>query len=82
MSSPRSLISDKVRCFSQSERLLYGNFIIILSRACNDSSATESCLTILDSAALQIKIKEALHIKWENPIFSQQLRYLDLSLSF
>ena len=42
------------------------------------------CFTILDSAAskFQIKIKEALHIKWENPILNQQLRHLDLSLSF
>ena len=49
------------------------------SRACN----TE-CFTILDSAAskFQIKIKEALHIKWKNPILNQQLRHLDLSLSF
>ena len=53
------------------------------SRACHDSCATE-CFTILDSAAskFQIKIKEALHIKWENPILNQQLRHLDLSLSF
>ena len=42
------------------------------SRACHDSCATE-CFTILDSAAskFQIKIKEALHIKWENPILNQ-----------
>ena len=34
--------------------------------ACRDPCATE-CLAILDSTAskLQIKIKEALHIKWE-----------------
>ena len=53
------------------------------SRACHDSCNTE-CFTILDSAAskFQIKIKEALHIKWENPILNQQLRHLDLSLSF
>ena len=53
------------------------------SRACHDSCNTEG-FTILDSAAskFQIKIKEALHIKWENPILNQQLRHLDLSLSF
>ena len=53
------------------------------SRACHDSCNTE-CFTILDSAAskFQIKIKEALHIKWENPILNQQLRHLDFSLSF
>ena len=27
-SSTRALLSDKARCFSQSERALYGNFII------------------------------------------------------
>ena len=53
------------------------------SRACHDSCDTE-CFTILDSAAskFKIKIKEALHIKWEHPILNQQLRHLDLSLSF
>ena len=51
-------------------------------RAGHDSCATE-CLAILDSAAskFQIKIKEALHIKWENPILDQRLNHLDLSLS-
>ena len=55
------------------------------SWACHDScTCTTECFTILDSAALkfQIKIKEALHIKWENPILNQQLKHLDLSLSF
>ena len=51
--------------------------------SCHDSCATE-CFTILDSAAskFQIKIKEALHIKWENSILNQQLKHLDLSPSF
>ena len=32
-------------------------------------SCTAECFTVLDSAILkfQIKIKEAMHIKWENP---------------
>ena len=53
------------------------------SRACHDSCNTEY-FTILYSATLkfQIKIKEALHIKRENPILNQQLRHLDLSLPF
>ena len=53
------------------------------SRACHDSCDTE-CFTILDSAdsKFKIKIKEALHIKWESPILNQQFRHLDLSLSF
>ena len=44
--------------------------------ACRDSCNTE-CFTILDSAAskFQIKMKEALHIKWDNPILNQQLRH-------
>ena len=39
---------------------------------------------ILDSAtsSLQVKIKDALYIKWEIPTLNQQLRHLDLSLSF
>ena len=53
------------------------------SRACHDSCATE-CFTTSDSATskFQIKIKEALHIKWENPILNLQLKLLDLPLSF
>ena len=53
------------------------------SGTCHDSCDTE-CFTTSDSAAskFQIQIKEALHIKWENPILNQQLRHLDLSLSF
>ena len=52
-------------------------------RACHDSCDTE-CFTILDSAAskFKIKIKEALHNKWESSILNEQLRHLDLSLSF
>lgn len=49
----------------------------------HDSSSTES-FTILDSAtsSVQVKIKEALYIKWEFPTPNQKLRHLDLSLSF
>ena len=32
LSSTRALFSDKARCFSQSERALYGNFIIIRNK--------------------------------------------------
>ena len=47
------------------------------SRACHDSCTAE-CFTILDSAVskFQIKIKEAMHIKWENPTLNQQLKHL------
>ena len=53
------------------------------SRACHDSCTAE-CFTILDSAVskFQIKIKEAMHIKWENPTLNQQLKHLELSLPF
>ena len=53
------------------------------SRACHDSCTAE-CFTILDSAVskFQIKIKEAMRIKWENPTLNQQLKHLELSLSF
>ena len=52
------------------------------SRTCRDSCSAES-FTILDSAAssFQVRIKEALYIKWEIPTLSQQLRHLDLPLS-
>ena len=33
-------------------------------------------------SSFQIKIKEALYIKWENPTLSQQIKQLDLSNSF
>ena len=47
------------------------------------SCSAESFL-ILDSAVLsfQVKIKEALYIKWGISTLNQQLRHLDLSLSF
>ena len=53
------------------------------SRACHDSCTAE-CFTILDSAVskFQIKIKEVMHIKWENPTLNQQLKHLELSLFF
>ena len=37
-------------------------------KACNDS-----CFTILDSANTYLKIKEVLHITWENPILTKQV---------
>ncbi len=51
------------------------------SRACHDSCTAER-FTILDFAAskFQIKIKEAMHIKWENRALNQQLKHLELSL--
>ena len=50
----------------------------------SSSDCDTECFTILDSAAskFQIKIKEALQIKWENPPLNKQLRHQDLSLSF
>ena len=50
------------------------------SRACHDSYNSE-CFTIC-RLKIPIKIKEALQIKRENPILNEQLRHLDLSLSF
>ena len=39
---------------------------------------------ILDYATskFQIRIEEALYIKWDNPSLNRQLKQLDLSLSF
>ena len=47
-----------------------------------DSCSAES-FKALDFAAssFQVKMKEALYIKWEIPTLNQQLRHLDLSLS-
>ena len=53
------------------------------SETCKNSCSAES-FTILDYATskFQIKIKEALYIKWDNPSLNGQLKQLDLSLSF
>ena len=53
------------------------------SETCKNSCSAES-FTILDYATskFQIKIKEALYIKWDNPSLNRQLKKLDLSLSF
>ena len=53
------------------------------SETCKNSCSAES-FTILDYATskFQIKIKEALYIKWDNPSLNRQLKQLDLSLSF
>ena len=31
---------------------------------------------------LQLMLKEAMHIKWENPTLNKQLKHADLTLSF
>ena len=51
------------------------------SETCKNSCSTES-FTILDYATskFQIKIKEALYFKWDNPSLNGQLKQLDLSL--
>ena len=53
------------------------------SEECKNSCSMES-FTILDSTAtkFEIKIKEALHINWENPSLNQQIQHVNLSLSF
>ena len=47
--------------------------------ACNDN-----CFTVLDSASTYhlLKIMEALHILWEQPILKEQAQHFDVSLSF
>ena len=46
-------------------------------------SCSGNCFTILDTASTynQLKIKEALHIMWENPILNKQVKHFDISLS-
>ena len=51
------------------------------SGTCRDPCSAES-FTILDFAAssFQVRVKEALYIRWEIPTLNQQLRHLHLSL--
>ena len=45
---------------------------------------SENCFSILDTAStsFQLKIKEALHIGWENPSLNKQVNHVNLTLSF
>ena len=47
------------------------------------SLCSEDCFKILDSAttSFQLKIKEAMHILWEQPSLNSQVKHLNLSLS-
>ena len=53
------------------------------SQACR-GLANKNCFSIVDCAPnkLQMIPKEAMHIKWENPTLSKQLKHADLTLSF
>jgi len=53
------------------------------SKACR-CLANENCFSIVDCAPnkLQLMLKEAMHIKWENPTLNKQLKHADLTLSF
>jgi len=46
--------------------------------------ANKICFSIVDCAPnkLQLLLKEAMHIKWENPTLNKQLKHADLTLSF
>ena len=48
------------------------------------SLCSEDCFQILDSAStsFQLKIKEAMHILWEQPSLNSQVKHLNLSLSY
>ena len=50
MSSTCFLISDKARCFSQSERALYGNFIIITDKSHALHSSQKQYILLLCNA--------------------------------
>ena len=45
--------------------------------------ANKNCFSIVDCAPskLQLMLKEAMHIKWENPTLNRQLKDADLTLS-
>ena len=44
----------------------------------------DNCFSILDTAStsFQLKIKEALHIGWENPSLNKQVNHVNLTFSF
>ena len=46
--------------------------------------ANKNCFSIVDCAPnkLLLMLKEATHIKWENPTLNKQLKHADLTLSF
>ena len=48
------------------------------------SLCSKDCFKILDSAStsFQFKIKEAMHILWEQPSLNSQVKHLNLSLSY
>ena len=48
------------------------------------SLCSKDCFKILDSAStsFQLKIKEAMHILWEQPSLNSQVKHLNLSLSY
>ena len=51
--------------------------------ACREA-CNENCFTVLDSAstAYKLKIKEALHMMWEEPNLNKQLNHYNISLNF
>ena len=53
------------------------------SQACR-CLANKNCFSIVDCAPnkLQLMLKEAMQIKWENPTLNKQLKHADLTLSF
>ena len=52
------------------------------SSNCREASS-DKCFEILDCAnnTIELKIKEALHIKWERPSLNQQLYHINVKLS-
>ena len=53
------------------------------SQACR-GLANKNYFSIVDCEPnkLQLMLKEAMHIKWENPTLNKQLKHADLTLSF
>ena len=53
------------------------------SQACRGLS-NKNCFSIMDCAPnkLQLMLKEAMHIKWQNPTLNKQLKHADLTLLF
>ena len=68
--------STRVREHLVSDKASHVYKHITSSQACRESCSTE-CFTILDTAAsgFQLKIKEAMYIKWKKPILNQKVKH-------
>ena len=76
-------LSPRVRAHLRRDRNSHVYQHLQQSQACR-CLANKNCFSIVDCAPnkLQLMLKEAMHIKWENPTLNKQLKHADLTLSF